>query len=70
VVDEDDTMGYDLSRYEVEPDPVEPVAADVADEPAEGEGPESDEDGDDDGLSAVSGRRRSRRGGTRRRTRP
>ncbi|MGV9979852.1 Rne/Rng family ribonuclease [Micromonospora wenchangensis] len=66
-----DTMGYDLSRYEAQT----PAAADAqtgesarlagADDPdALG-----DSDGDDDG-EAGTGRRRSRRGGARRRTRP
>jgi ribonuclease E len=79
VTDEDDTMGYDLSRYEVDM----PEAADMADaQPAGsarlagvddpdamGDGGELDEDGElADG--GVGGRRRSRRGGTRRRTRP
>ncbi|WP_422754999.1 Rne/Rng family ribonuclease [Micromonospora sp. WMMD708] len=69
-----DTMGYDLSRYETQT-PAAPAAADAqtgesarlagADDPdALG-----DSDGDDDG-EAGTGRRRSRRGGTRRRTRP
>ncbi|MEU1886892.1 Rne/Rng family ribonuclease [Micromonospora rifamycinica] len=71
----DDTMGYDLSRYETPASP-DPVAADAqtgesarlagADDPdAVGE-----HDGDDDGGEGGSGRRRSRRGGARRRTRP
>ncbi|QDY10158.1 Rne/Rng family ribonuclease [Micromonospora sp. HM134] len=69
-----DTMGYDLSRYETQT-PAAPAAADAqtgesarlagADDPdALG-----DPDGDDDG-EAGAGRRRSRRGGARRRTRP
>lgn len=71
----DDTMGYDLSRYETQT-PAEPAVADAqtgesarlagADDPdALGEA-----DGDDDGGEAGTGRRRSRRGGARRRTRP
>ncbi|MFV2102664.1 Rne/Rng family ribonuclease [Micromonospora sp. LOL_024] len=69
-----DTMGYDLSRYETET-PVEPVVADgphgesarlaAADDPdALGEVDE------DDGGEGGTGRRRSRRSGARRRTRP
>ncbi|MEV0717005.1 Rne/Rng family ribonuclease, partial [Asanoa sp. NPDC050611] len=78
VDDEDDTMGYDLSRYDdVVLDPVDEVEApDVApasngrlagnDDPdAAGD----DEDGDDL-AEASSTRRRGRRGGARRRTRP
>ncbi|MEU5726046.1 Rne/Rng family ribonuclease [Micromonospora sp. NPDC047738] len=70
-----DTMGYDLSRYETEM-PAAPAVADsqegdsarlaAPDDPdALGEG-ETDEEGAETGL----GRRRSRRGGARRRTRP
>ncbi|WP_213454074.1 Rne/Rng family ribonuclease [Rhizomonospora bruguierae] len=63
--DYEDTMGYDLSRYEMS-EAAEP-GADEADE-------HGDEDGDDDamedGVTVSNGRRRSRRGGTRRRTRP
>ncbi|MFJ8690093.1 Rne/Rng family ribonuclease [Micromonospora wenchangensis] len=69
-----DTMGYDLSRYETQT-PAAPAVDDAqtgdsarlagADDPdALG-----DPDGDDDG-EAGTGRRRSRRGGARRRTRP
>ncbi|WP_328343770.1 Rne/Rng family ribonuclease [Micromonospora sp. NBC_00421] len=71
----DDTMGYDLSRYETQT-PAAPAVADaqtgesarlagVDDPDALGEA-----DGDDDGGEAGTGRRRSRRGGARRRTRP
>jgi ribonuclease E len=77
--DEVDTMGYDLSRYEVDT-PETPDEADTtpigsarlagADDPdALGEGGELDEDGEPT-EGGVGGRRRSRRGGTRRRTRP
>ncbi|MFU8874785.1 Rne/Rng family ribonuclease [Micromonospora sp. SL4-19] len=70
-----DTMGYDLSRYETET-PAAPAVADsqtgdsarlaAADDPdAIGDG-EPEEEGVESGL----GRRRSRRGGARRRTRP
>ncbi|MFY1687310.1 Rne/Rng family ribonuclease [Plantactinospora sp. WMMB782] len=76
----EDTMGYDLSRYEVDSDG--PGAGDVAEAgPAEsmrlaGAGdPDGIEDGGDpdaeaDGAEVGGGRRRARRGGTRRRTRP
>lgn len=75
--DEIDTMGYDLSRYEVDTND----APDVADAPLTGSarlagaddpdalGDELDEDGEPT-EGGVGGRRRSRRGGTRRRTRP
>ncbi len=69
-----DTMGYDLSRYETET-PAAPAVADsqqgesarlaAPDDPdALGEGDE------EDGAEGGTGRRRSRRGGARRRTRP
>ncbi|MFI9643848.1 Rne/Rng family ribonuclease [Micromonospora sp. NPDC051925] len=71
----DDTMGYDLSRYETETSAAPAVAdaqtgesarlAGVDDPDALGEA-----DGDDDGGEGGTGRRRSRRGGARRRTRP
>ncbi|MFC6021902.1 Rne/Rng family ribonuclease [Plantactinospora solaniradicis] len=76
--DLDDTMGYDLSRYETEL----PVSDDVSDaEPTEpmrlaGAGdPDGIEDtgeldAETDPTEAGGGRRRARRGGTRRRTRP
>ncbi|MFK3984031.1 Rne/Rng family ribonuclease [Micromonospora sp. NPDC050397] len=77
-VDLDDTMGYDLSRYEVDTaDTAEP-----AENPPVGSGrlagaddpdaltDEGDLDGEGDQEGGVGGRRRSRRGGTRRRTRP
>ncbi|SCL22101.1 Rne/Rng family ribonuclease [Micromonospora inyonensis] len=70
-----DTMGYDLSRYEVDTEAA-PAVADAqrgesarlaaADDPdALGDG-----EGDDELAEAGGGRRRSRRGGARRRTRP
>ncbi|MEE6263459.1 Rne/Rng family ribonuclease [Plantactinospora sonchi] len=73
----EDTMGYDLSRYEIDT----PSTADVADtQPTEsmrlaGAGdPDALEDGGDLDAEAEStesgGRRRVRRGGARRRTRP
>jgi ribonuclease E len=72
--DADDTMGYDLSRYEVE-QPQEVAATDAAEAEsmrlASADDPDAAHDGDDDGPDgATGGRRRSRRGGTRRRTRP
>ncbi|MFC0002682.1 Rne/Rng family ribonuclease [Micromonospora siamensis] len=73
--DYDDTMGYDLSRYETET-PAAPAVADsqegesarlaAADDPdAIGDG-----ESDDEATEGGGGRRRSRRGGARRRTRP
>ncbi|MFI6824652.1 Rne/Rng family ribonuclease [Micromonospora sp. NPDC050187] len=70
-----DTMGYDLSRYEADTEAA-PAVADAqrgesarlaaADDPdALGDG-----DGDDELAEAGGGRRRSRRSGARRRTRP
>nr|MDT0662348.1 Rne/Rng family ribonuclease [Micromonospora sp. DSM 115978] len=81
VVEDDDTMGYDLSRYETEtvvdaPDlangvveePTEPMRLAGADDP---DALDENGDPDDDAVEAGSGgRRRSRRGGARRRTRP
>ncbi|MEV7226780.1 Rne/Rng family ribonuclease [Polymorphospora sp. NPDC051019] len=68
----EDTMGYDLSRYEtetsngvVETPPVEPTRLAGADDPDA-----VDEAGEDDDEAGSTGRRRARRGGTRRRTRP
>ncbi|GIF72204.1 Rne/Rng family ribonuclease [Asanoa siamensis] len=78
VADEDDTMGYDLSRYDdVVLDPVDEVEApDVA--PASNgrlagtDDPDAAGDDDEDGdlAEASTSRRRGRRGGARRRTRP
>ncbi|GAB3986236.1 Rne/Rng family ribonuclease [Plantactinospora veratri] len=74
----EDTMGYDLSRYEAE----SPEAGDVVEAtPAESmrlagagdpDGIEDtgDLDGEAEGAEVGGGRRRARRGGTRRRTRP
>jgi ribonuclease E len=82
--DEYDMSGYDLSRYESTGNghPAE-VADDVSDdvdeqgdeEPLQLTGADDpdaadDEDGDEEPVGAGAGRRRSRRGGTRRRTRP
>ncbi|MGC4863821.1 Rne/Rng family ribonuclease [Micromonospora sp. DT53] len=73
--DYQDTMGYDLSRYESETAAAPAIsdaqqgesarlaAADDPDALADGEG-------DEDTTEGGGGRRRSRRGGTRRRTRP
>jgi ribonuclease E len=65
--DDEDTMGYDLSRYAEEP--IENVAEledvipiDAVDE--------DDDEGDEPAGMVSSGRRRARRGGARRRTRP
>ncbi|MFV2082868.1 Rne/Rng family ribonuclease [Micromonospora sp. LOL_021] len=72
--DEDETMGYDLSRYEVDPvvetgNGAAPVRLAGADDPDL-----ADDDDDQDASTAdhaAGGRRRVRRsGGTRRRTRP
>ncbi|WFF00975.1 Rne/Rng family ribonuclease [Micromonospora sp. WMMD964] len=73
--DYQDTMGYDLSRYETDT-AAAPAVSDsqqgesarlaAADDPdALGDG-----DGDEDTTEGGGGRRRSRRGGARRRTRP
>jgi len=75
VPDDDDTMGYDLSRYTEQPElDDEPASLPVAGDLADTDYPLAAEDADDvdDDLVAggASGRRRSRRGGARRRTRP
>ncbi|WP_422773686.1 Rne/Rng family ribonuclease [Plantactinospora sp. WMMC1484] len=76
--DYEDTMGYDLSRYEVEtPEageaagsaPAESMRLAGAGDP-DGVDETGDPDGEADGSEAGGGRRRARRGGTRRRTRP
>ncbi|MER5458488.1 Rne/Rng family ribonuclease [Micromonospora sp. NPDC002389] len=69
-----DTMGYDLSRYETDT----PAAPDVADsqqgESARLAAPDDPdalgESDEEEGVEGGTGRRRSRRGGARRRTRP
>ncbi|MDM4720321.1 Rne/Rng family ribonuclease [Micromonospora sp. WMMA1363] len=68
-----DTMGYDLSRYEAET----PAAPDVAESwtgdsarLAAPDDPDALGEGDGEEPEGGSGRRRSRRGGARRRTRP
>jgi ribonuclease E len=71
---EDDTMGYDLSRYEnsledddpIVTEPVEPLRLASPDDP---DGLDDEDDGEEAGAGS-GGRRRSRRGGARRRTRP
>ncbi|UQU63581.1 Rne/Rng family ribonuclease [Couchioplanes caeruleus] len=65
--DDYDISGYDLSRYEA--DGTEPLQLTGADDP---DAADEDEDEDDDGSvgAGAGGRRRSRRGGARRRTRP
>ncbi|MBM7084537.1 Rne/Rng family ribonuclease [Micromonospora humidisoli] len=69
----DDTMGYDLSRYETQT-PAAPAVDDAqAGESARLAGaddPDALGDPDGDDGEAGTGRRRSRRGGARRRTRP
>ena len=80
--DEYDISGYDLSRYDSGTNgadyPAEPMRLTGSDDPDAAEDPDEadDEDGDGEGeddepVGAGAGtRRRSRRGGTRRRTRP
>ncbi|MFV2021642.1 Rne/Rng family ribonuclease [Micromonospora sp. LOL_023] len=73
---EDETMGYDLSRYESEP--MEPVSNGPTrlagdDDPDLADDGEDSADEDADEVAAehsAGGRRRVRRGGVRRRTRP
>jgi ribonuclease E len=76
--DLDDTMGYDLSRYETElpvsddvadPEPTEPMRLAGAGDP-DGIEDTGELDAEADPTEASGGRRRARRGGTRRRTRP
>ncbi|BCY06195.1 ribonuclease E/G [Actinoplanes sp. L3-i22] len=70
-----DISGYDLSRYEA-PEAngadyagdAEPLQLTGSDDPDAAE--EDEEEGDDDSVGAGTGRRRSRRSGARRRTRP
>ncbi|MET8465326.1 ribonuclease E/G, partial [Micromonospora zamorensis] len=73
--DYQDTMGYDLSRYESDT-----AAAPAISDSQQGESARlaaaddpdalADGDGDEDATEGGAGRRRSRRGGARRRTRP
>ncbi|MFC8907202.1 Rne/Rng family ribonuclease, partial [Micromonospora sp. NPDC057140] len=70
-----DTMGYDLSRYEADTAAAPAVADSQQGESARLAGADDpdalgDDEGDTDGGEAGTGRRRSRRGGARRRTRP
>ncbi|PRY24082.1 Rne/Rng family ribonuclease [Pseudosporangium ferrugineum] len=68
--DDYDISGYDLSRYEADSAayPAEPLRLTGADDP---DAADDDEDEDDEPVGAGTGpRRRSRRGGSRRRTRP
>lgn len=67
-----DTMGYDLSRYEVETPAPSVVASQSGDTARLAAPDDPDAVGGDDGEESetASGRRRSRRGGARRRTRP
>ncbi|MGW5671717.1 Rne/Rng family ribonuclease, partial [Micromonospora sp. NPDC003776] len=76
VVDDDyyDTQGYDLSRFETET-PAAPAVADAQEGEsarlAAADDPDAIGDGEaEEGAEGGSGRRRSRRGGARRRTRP
>ncbi|WP_431926587.1 Rne/Rng family ribonuclease [Micromonospora wenchangensis] len=64
-----DTMGYDLSRYETQAPADAPTGESARLAGADDPDALGDPDGDDDG-EAGTGRRRSRRGGARRRTRP
>jgi ribonuclease E len=66
--DDEDTMGYDLSRYADEP--IENIAEleDVI--PIDAVEDDDDDEGDEPAGMVSSGRRRARRGGARRRTRP
>ncbi|MEV4831878.1 Rne/Rng family ribonuclease [Micromonospora sp. NPDC049257] len=68
----DDTMGYDLSRYETQTPAVADAQTGESARLAGADDPDAlgEADGDDDGGEAGTGRRRSRRGGARRRTRP
>ncbi|GAB3943522.1 hypothetical protein GCM10027614_32310 [Micromonospora vulcania] len=73
--DYQDTMGYDLSRYEADT-----AAAPAVSDAQQGESARlaaaddpdalADGDADEEGPEGGTGRRRSRRGGARRRTRP
>lgn len=68
-----DTMGYDLSRYEADTEAAPAVADAQEGESARlaaADDPDALGDGEDEGTEGGTGRRRSRRGGTRRRTRP
>ncbi|MGC4854543.1 Rne/Rng family ribonuclease [Micromonospora sp. DT4] len=73
--DYQDTMGYDLSRYEAETEAAPAVSDSQRGESARlaaADDPDAlvDADGDEEATEGGAGRRRSRRGGARRRTRP
>jgi ribonuclease E len=72
--DDEDTMGYDLSRYEVDDELDEGEGDDTAaaaELDTDIDAAELEADLDEEGsIAAAAGRRRSRRGGARRRTRP
>ncbi|MEU5784828.1 Rne/Rng family ribonuclease [Micromonospora lupini] len=71
--DYQDTMGYDLSRYEAETEAAPAVSDSQQGESARlaaADDPDAVADGDTDEEAGGAGRRRSRRGGARRRTRP
>jgi ribonuclease E len=70
--DDYDISGYDLSRYTAPGEPVEPLRLTGTDDPDAAEDDDEDaEDEDEEPVGAgAAGRRRSRRSGTRRRTRP
>ena len=66
-------MGYDLSRYEADTAAAPAVADAQQGESARlaaADDPDALGDGEDEGTEGGTGRRRSRRGGARRRTRP
>jgi ribonuclease E len=70
--DDDDTMGYDLSRYETEAsvgDEVSDAVPLAADDDTVDAAASLDADEPDDEDDGAGGRQRSRRGGSRRRTR-
>ena len=80
VTDADDTMGYDLTRYEtpslplgvdeIDNEPTQSTRLAGADDPdAMADGADLDDEGEP-AEAGSNGRRRSRRGGARRRTRP
>ncbi|MFG3559054.1 Rne/Rng family ribonuclease [Micromonospora sp. NPDC047557] len=71
--DYQDTMGYDLSRYEAETEAAPAVSDSLQGESARlaaADDPDALAEGDTDEEAGGAGRRRSRRGGARRRTRP
>jgi ribonuclease E len=74
VFDEEDTMGYDLSRYEnaIDDDPVvtDAVAPLRLAGPDDPDALDEEDDAEEEAAAGSGGRRRTRRGGARRRTRP